>query len=437
MPCAVAQTDDQITRGRAPVGPARAARRPASSRRVRASLALATVSYCGDWFTTIAIVTVMLTRLGAAGPACYIAARTLPRPLGAFLGGRASDRWGPRRAVVGTLVAQSLIGAALAACVGGGPTTALVVLVVASQVAGAMVQPAFAVVVARAGEAGGLQRRMAANSRAVAVSMVVAPLLGGALLAGTTAGIVVAVDAASFLLPAAGVLAVRLNPDGGSPAGGRAAAGTWELLRRTAWLRRLAVARAGNTAMVTATQAVLALFAAEVLGDVRLLGLLYSAVGAGAVVGAALAPRLSRWPGLLDLATVAEGGLLIGLLAARNAGGAVAVLAASSALGTVYQVAAASRIAAEVDDRLTGRAIGVVYAFAYAGMVAGAALPLLMIGALGWRLTLAVIGAATLLLTAAATLHAPAERGETVTSPPESRHEPGRGRPTYASESAR
>jgi MFS family permease len=249
-----------------------------------------------------------------------------------------------------------------------------------------------------------------ANGRLFATQTVaqrfVGPPLGGLLFVLAAAAPVVA-DSASFLLAALVVAAIpgRFRPAGASAPGvGGVLAETAEGLR---WLwhhgpiRAFAIGAAVLNVAITAGEAVLVLYAQEVLGVSGVgFGLLLAATAAGYTAGAAAAPRIvaaiARRTVVL-LAVVA----LAASLAVVTAGRLVPTLLALGVSGVaagLWDVIAVSYRQAAVPDRLIGRIMAAYRFIAYGAFPVGALAGGAIAGIAGLRAPFAFGAVLTLVL---------------------------------------
>jgi MFS family permease len=223
-----------------------------------------------------------------------------------------------------------------------------------------------------------------ANGRLFATQTVaqrfVGPPLGGSLFALAAAAPIVA-DAASFVVAALVVATIpgRFRPAGPEVTGATGIrAETAEGLR---WLwhhgpiRAFAAGAAVLNVAITAGEAVLVLFAQEVL-DVSAVGfgLLLAATAAGYTAGAATAPRIVRRVPRRTVVLTSVGAIA-GSLAIVSAGRLVPTLLALVAIGVasgLWDVIAVSYRQAAVPDRMIGRIMAAYRFVAYGAFPIGA-----------------------------------------------------------------
>jgi hypothetical protein len=304
-------------------------------------LTASTLSLYGDWFSTVAIVVLLLRLTGSsAAPAAYMLARVVPRLAGAAVGGELADRLPPQRVAAALAAVQGLLMASIIVSAERHLVWSIYAAVAVSQLLGATARPALLALLPRLVVDHELGRANGLVSAAMSSSQVVAPALSVPLLAVLhRPEPLIAIDVASFALAA--LLFASL------PGGGRAAPGPLHgataglrLMWADGHLRSLAGAYLGGALAVTTASAVLVLAAADRLGGADRVGALYAAVGAGALLGstAAMRRRSTRvLRGTLVAGALAEIVLLAVLTLARGLTTAALCLAASAAAGSLYQ----------------------------------------------------------------------------------------------------
>jgi MFS family permease len=259
---------------------------------------------------------------------------------------------------------------------------------------------------------------LAANSRLSATrsaSYVAGPAIGGALVQALTAPVAIAADALSFLASAVLVGRVRID----EPPAGAAGEPEASLLRRAreglAFVVRHPVLRAGLGCSATVNfftfvsgSGLVVLFASRSLGlSAGAIGLAFGIGSTGGLLGAVLAPRISRWIGMGR--SIAVGAVLfpapIALAAAAGGpawvgAGALAAAEFLSALGVMlFDVNLNSLQASVIPDGMRSRVSGAYSTLNYGirplGAVVGGALatclglrPTLLVAAAGGALSL-------------------------------------------------
>jgi len=249
-----------------------------------------------------------------------------------------------------------------------------------------------------------------ANGRLFAAQTVaqrfVGPPLGGYLFA-LAAAVPIVVDSASFLVAALVVATIpgHFRPERPKTAG--AAGIRTETAEGLRWLwrhrpiRAFAIGAALLNIAITAGEAVLVLFAQEVL-DVSGVGfgLLLAATAAGYSLGAAAAPRIARRMARRTVVLVAIGAVAASL-AIVTAGLLVPALLALGAIGVasgLWDVIAVSYRQAAVPDRLLGRIMAAYRFIAYGAFPIGALIGGAIASAAGLRAPFAFGAVLTIVL---------------------------------------
>jgi MFS family permease len=400
-----------------------------SRRSLGALLTADFVSILGTRMSMLALPWFVLVTTGSAGKTGLIAfAEMAPYVMVQGLGGPLVDRYGTWRVAVAadvvagvTFALVPLINstghlslgsmAGLVAIAGGvrgaGDTARHVLIPGAAEVAGTPIERA-------SGLYDGVSR---------AAGMIGAPL-AGVLIAVTSAPVVVAIDAATFLFSAVTVMALvspSVQPDA-PDADQRSEAGYLASLREGFGHLRGDRLLLGIAVMVLITnlldQAMSSVFAPvwsnDITGNAVALGLMSGAVALGAVVGNALITWLGpRLPRRLTFAV----GFLVGgsprffVLAAATSVSPVLVVALVAGLGVggINPILGAVEYE-RVPRHLQTRVLGALGATAWAGIPVGALLGGAMVGGLGLRAAL-IVGGIAYLLTTLAPFVFPAWRG--------------------------
>lgn len=238
------------------------------------------------------------------------AALTLPIFLLALPAGALADLLDRRRLMIAVQLFLVLVNLALAAAVWWGVMTPAVLLALtfAGGVGAAQAAPAFQAIVPDLVPAANLRAAVALNSMGVNVSRAIGPVLGGLTLVAFGVAATYLIDALTTLVVIAAFLWWRssaapssLPPEAFRPA---MATGLRHVARSPA-MRRVLLRAGAFFLFGSAYWALLPLVARQVLeGGATLYGLLLASVGAGAVAGALVLPRLTegRAPGAVVLA---------------------------------------------------------------------------------------------------------------------------------------
>ncbi|SFF27320.1 MFS-type transporter involved in bile tolerance, Atg22 family [Actinacidiphila alni] len=249
-----------------------------------------------------------------------------------------------------------------------------------------------------------------ANSRLSAsrsASFVAGPAVGGGLVQALTAPVAVAADALSFLASALLIGRLRVTEP---PVGAAAGARDSSLLRRSreglAYVMRHPVLRAGLGCSTTVNfftfvsgSGLIVLFASRGLGlSAGVIGLAFGIGSTGGLLGAVLAPRVSRsiglgrsivvgavlFPAPIALAAAADGPVWVGA-------GALAAAEFLSALGVMlFDVNLNSLQASVIPDGMRSRVAGAYSTVNYGVRPLGAVVGGLLATFLGLRMTLLV-----------------------------------------------
>ena len=360
-------------------------------------LIAAGTSFYGDWLTTVALV-VLLFRVTASpvGPALYILARVAPRVLGPLPGGALADRFGPARIAASCAALQALTTASIVVFAEGRVIWAIYVAVMVAQLLGSAAQPCYPAIVPRVTTPDRFGRVQGSYAALQSSSILVSPALGAVLLSFSTPEVLIAIDAATFVV-AAVLLATLLNSgrslDTEAPSVRGAGAGI-RVVARDPMLRFLAVASITNPAAVTTLQAMLVVAASQHFGHDTAVGWLYAAVGAGGLLGTL--PVVRRTPSRVGLPwIIGPSALELAPLAAfvftTNLAVAMFLLFLSSIGATLYQTRGTIGLQQRVARPLLGRANAVLGFAVYVGMLVGAIAAAALVTSIGWEATVLIV----------------------------------------------
>jgi MFS family permease len=368
----------------------------------RVELALAG-SVTGEWAYAIALAVYAFDRGGAAAVGLVGLIRFLPAAVTAPFAAVLGDRFHRARVmVISDLVRALGMGAAAAAALGGAPAGIVYALAVFVSVVSTAFRPAQAALLpslARTPEE--LTAANVASTTIESVASFAGPALGGLLLAATSAGIVFAATAATFIWSALLILHLASTPSARERADGagivaEALAG-FQTIAREARLR-LVVALYGAQTLVNGALNVLIVVAALDLLDLGKSGpgFLNSAVGIGGLLGAVVALALV---GRRRLAADFGAGLVLwGLPIALigvwpNEAVALTLLAVLGIGNTLVDVAALTLLQRAAPDEVLARVFGVIESLLVGTVGVGAALAPVLISGLGVRGALIATGA--------------------------------------------
>ena len=385
---------------------------PKADRSARLLIA-AGVSMYGDWLTVVALAVLLfdVTHQPEA-PALYILARFAPRVLGPALGGALTDRLGPSRVAGWSALGQCVLTTAIVIFANTGTIWAILVAVACAGFLGSLAQPAYSAAIPRVTSASRLLRVNAIYSGLYESSVLVSPVIGALVLPFVQPQVLVAADAASFVLAGMLVLSLHVGPAPGVAASTSDRSSATAIVARDPMVRSLAGAFFCSAAAITALQAVLVVAAAERFGQATDVGWLYAAVGAGGVIGSAV---LLRWtPRTIGARGIALGFLVeiipLGLFAlVGGLAPALALLFVSTAAAALYETRGQTAVQQRVPVELLGRVNGVLRFLSYLGMLLGAVAAVVLVEPLGW--TALVLGASAVSVVAFIPAAIPYRRG--------------------------
>jgi MFS family permease len=354
-------------------------------------LAAVTLSWYGDWFTTVALVVVLFHLSGPAAPAGYMVARVLPRLLSGTAGGSLADRFRPQHVVATCASVQGLATAAVIPAARIHAIWAVYGAVVLAQFAGGLAKPALGALVPRIASARRLQRANSLCGFSQASSVAIAPALAAPLLVVAGPELLLVIDALTFAVAALLVGTLRVSSTGLE--WGAAKHGVTAGLHHV-WndpgLRAIAAAWLASAIAVTTASSVLVLIA-RTFGDASLVGYLYAAVGGGAVVAGPLLLRLRPERVTRDViigVAIAEVLCLALVTLHGPIWAALVPLGVSGASGMVWQTWGATDMQTRSHPGVLGRVNAVAVTAASLGMLLGAVLALGLVPILGWQRTL-------------------------------------------------
>lgn len=169
-----------------------------------------TVSAVGDQVFPLAVVAEVILRGGGAGGlAAVLAARALASAAMVVVGGLIADRFPRVRVMVGADVLRLVAVLGLAAASHQVPIAGLALLTFLVGIGEAFFRPSYSALMPTILPADGLQRGNALTSLAMKIGTVAGPLLGGVLVASTSAGFAFVVDAATFGVSILTLMSVR------------------------------------------------------------------------------------------------------------------------------------------------------------------------------------------------------------------------------------
>jgi predicted MFS family arabinose efflux permease len=386
-----------------------------AERNVAMLLGAGIASELGDWFNTVALISLSFhfadSALGVGG---MFAARMLTRLLAQGPAGALVDRFAGRRLLFSTQLAMAAIASAFALLVVFPALWLLLLLVVLLEVANCLARPAFMVELkAEAPE----DQRAAANGALFASSttaQILGPPLGAIALALSGPGLVFLLNGLTFLAVAITVAALR----GGLRGAGRGALAKddigqeaaesspgarlsyWSLLRRPDLSLYILVC----LSLALLVQATVTLFVIRAnalgLGDGGV-GILYMAVAVGSVTGSVIAGTRAQHAAPLYPAAIAMGICAIAVAVFGVVGSTLAALAALAIAGFAtdyYEVVGLTYFQGSVPDAIYGRFFSVFLLALSAGALVGALAGPVLEQALGLGTTLTIFAVPALVL---------------------------------------
>lgn len=254
-----------------------------------------TVSLLGDAMLPVALAAGMITAgHGAAGVGYALAAWMVPMAGLVLFGGALSDKFTARKMMIGAdlvrVAAQGLMAAVF--LTGGHSLWQILVLQAVSGAASAMFSPGLAGLVPLVAK--DVQRANASLRVTEAIMTLAGPALAGLLLALLNVGIIFLIDAATFAISAVCLALLRVSPPRAAAATPlmRALAEGWQEFRQRTWLWAViaiwsfyGLAVFGPTVPLS-SEMIIGKAGAEAYGWV------YSAFGAGMIIGGAVGMRL-------------------------------------------------------------------------------------------------------------------------------------------------
>lgn len=361
-------------------------------------------SILGGWAYLVALGVYAYDQGGAPAVGLVGLIRLIPAAVAAPFTASLADRFSR----VGVMIASDLlrgalmIGAALTIAADG-PAPVVYALVALSTVTGTVFRPAqSALLPALVRSPTELTAANVASSTLESVGTFLGPALGGLLLAVSSAEVVFAANAASFLWSAFLVLGLRrFEPARESGEGRRRRKGEGMLagiatIAREPTLRTLVGLYTAQTLVAGAVNVLVVVTSFELLElDEAGVGLLYAAVGVGGLVGGFIALLLSQSGRLAR--DFGIGLALFGLPIALIGGLPIAVVAvlALAVLGignSIVDVNALTIMQRAVPDAVLGRALGALDGLLLAGLGLGAVAAPGLIEAVGAEAALVIVG---------------------------------------------
>jgi MFS family permease len=371
----------------------------------RSLLAGLAVSQVGDWLYNLALVTLVYQRTGSAMWAGAVtAARVVPVVVLGPLGGVVADRFGRRGVMIASDLARLvlMLGLALVAAAHL-PVLLAPVIAALATAAGAPYLPCVSAVTPRMVRDGDLPGANAARSAVTAIGVIAGPALGGVLLLIGSPAMAFVVNALTFGVAVAFTVAIKDRRAFGvtrTGAGGQAAL-VRQIADGAAALRAhpAAVRLVGADilcSLVYGMQTVLLIMVARQAGlGLHGYGYLFAAIGAGGLIGTAVAGRVARLPQHVALAgSLALVGLpTLAMPAAHWAPAAILLAGFTGAGALCVEIMTETGLQRMLDDEVFGRAYGLALPASIAGIAVGSLIAPALVSAFGQSAALLVCGA--------------------------------------------
>ena len=344
------------------------------------------MSQIGDWLYNLALVVLVYERTHSAlWAGVTTAARVVPVVVLGPLGGVLADRFDRRRIMITCDLARMGLMVLLAAVAAFQlPIVLAPVIAAIATAAAAPYVPCVAAVTPRVVDDADLPGANAARSAVTGIGIVLGPALGGVLLLLGSAASAFALNALTFGLSALAVLAIRADGDRSPfrvrPTADRPDGLLREMAQGAAALRahpaalRLVGADIMCSVLYGAQTVLLLLVSRQVGLGAQGYGYLFAALGAGGLIGTALAGRVSRrLPSRSVLAAaLALAGVPTLLLAVVRWPAAAIVLTGLTGMGALLvEILTETTLQRELDEDVFGRAYGLAFPAAIAGIVVG------------------------------------------------------------------
>jgi predicted MFS family arabinose efflux permease len=331
------------------------------------------VSVLGDRMVAVALAFAVLEQGGSeSAVGLVLACRALPLVACLPVGGVVADRVSRRAVMVSAdLVRAASQGTTAALLVGGAPGVATLALLAAvTGAATGFFNPASTGLLPALVAPDDLQPANGLRATAMAAGEIVGPIVAGALVASAGAGWALAVDAVTFGISAA--LLSRLRPPARAVRAAVSLLGDlragWETFRSRTWVWTFVAAGALGNLLWGAWSALGPIVADRQLGGAAAWGAVLAAMGAGGIVGGALAirARLRR-----PLVGVAVATLVFAVPLALLAAGAPAALLAVGALASGAAMMLGNAVwESTLQRHIPGEALSRVSAYDWLGSLA-------------------------------------------------------------------
>jgi MFS family permease len=370
------------------------------------------VSSCGDWLYNVALLAIVYERTGSATwVSLTTAARVLPIVALGPLGGVMADRYDRRRLMIGADVIRAGLMLTLGIVAAAGlPILLAPVLAAAATAVGSVYPSCIAASTARFVPDDELQRANALRAAIGQGALVAGPALGALVMLAAGPSVAILLNALTFIGSAFAIAAIGARESFAPPprADGlqvpsvlaeiRAGA---QALRGAPTAIRLVAADVLCSAVYGILTVTLVLVGRNVGAGSGGYGLLLGGFGVGGVIGAGLIARLdapSQWRPALAVAMVLVGVPLAALGVVPSLPAAIALAMLGGGGMIVGEVLGETALPRMLDDEVLARAYGLVIPISISGIVAGSLLAGPLVSLLGLTGTMAVGGAAVLMI---------------------------------------
>jgi MFS family permease len=345
---------------------------------------------------------------GGAGAVALVGVlQMIPAAIAAPFTATLADRFPRRLVMVGADTARAALMIAIAVTIGlSGPAWIVYAILTVSSIAGTPFRPAQAALLPTLAQTPAeLTAANVTSSTFESVGYFAGPAIGGFLLAATNAQTVFALNAASFVWSAVLVIGIRATEpiasrepsDDGQTAGGNGGAlAGFRTMRGSRNAKLLVTLYAGQTLVAGALGVFVVVTALELLhGSARTVGTLEAAIGAGGLIGGAVAVALAarrRLAADLALGLALFGAPFLAIAAWPRLAPAIAGLAILGIGNSLVDISAITLLQRIVPDEVLGRVLGLVQGLLLGSLGIGAALAPLLIHAFGARTALIATG---------------------------------------------